>query len=132
MRSLRGLLALSPEEFEFAVGDLFRARGYEDIHRVGGSGDLGVDLVGRDPDGLAVIVQCKRYGRDKRVGSPTIQGFIGMAVHHRAERGLVVTTSSYTEPAIRLAAAAPLPITLIDGVALVRMASQAHDDAWDW
>lgn len=132
MRSLRGLLAMSPAGFEFAVADLFRARGYDDMRRVGGSGDLGVDLVGRDPDGLSVIVQCKRYGRDKRVGSPAIQGFIGMAVHHRAERGLVVTTSSYTEPAIRLAAQAPLPITLIDGTALVRMASRAHDDARDW
>jgi len=132
MRSLRGLLAMSPAEFEFAVGDLFRARGYEDIHRVGGSGDLGVDLIGRDPDGLAVIVQCKRYGRDNRVGSPAIQSFIGMAVHHRAEHGIVVTTSSYTLPATRLAADAPLPITLIDGVALVRLASRAHDDARDW
>lgn len=132
MRSLRGLLALSPAEFEFAVADLFRARGYDDIHRVGGAGDLGVDLIGRDREGCLVIVQCKRYGRENRVGSPAIQSFIGMAVHHRAERGVVVTTSSYTLPATRLAAQAPLPITLIDGTGLVRLASRAHDDARDW
>ncbi len=132
MRSLRGLLALSPAEFEFAVADLFRARGYDDIHRVGGSGDLGVDLIGRDRDGCLVIVQCKRYGRENRVGSPAIQSFIGMAVHHRAKRGVVVTTSTYTLPATRLAAQAPLPISLIDGTGLVRLASRAHDDARDW
>lgn len=125
-RTLVGLLALSPEDFEVAIGELFRSLGYERLRRVGGAGDLGVDLIGRDPDGRPVIVQCKRYGLQNRIGSPAIQSFLGMVVHHGAERGIFVTTSGYTAPAIDLARNAAVPITLIDGSEITRLATYAR------
>lgn len=131
-RTLAGLLALSPGDFELAVGDLFRSLGYERLRRVGGTGDLGVDLAGYDPDGRAVIVQCKRYGLQNRIGSPAIQSFLGMVVHHGAERGIFVTTSVYTEPAIALARDAAVPITLIDGPEISRLTAYARENGGFW
>lgn len=125
-RTLVGLLTLSPADFERAIGEIFTALGYERLRRVGGTGDLGVDLAGRDPDGRVVIVQCKRYGLGNRVGSPAIQSFLGMIVHHGAERGIFVTTSDYTAPAIDLARDATVPITLIDGREITRLTAHAR------
>lgn len=50
------LLALSPAEFERACGRLLQDRGYRHVQRVGGPGDLALDLTARDPDGRSVAV----------------------------------------------------------------------------
>lgn len=93
------------------------------MRRVGGSGDLNADVTARDPQGRSVVVQCKRYAVGNRIGSPAIQTFIGMAhVHHKAERGIFVTTSSYTDDARALARQHGL--TLWDGSDLTRMVSR--------
>ncbi len=119
-RTLPQLLALTPTAFEETVADLLRALGYCDVRRVGGAGDLGADLVGHDRDGHSIVVQCKRYAPGSRVGSPAIQAFIGMVtVHHLADRGLFVTTSDFTAPAVELARRHR--VTLIDGRELTRL-----------
>lgn len=121
VRTLADFLALSPDQFELAVGDLLSEAGYREMRRVGGVGDLGADLICRDTSGRKVVVQCKRYAPEKRVGSQVIQTFIGMvSVHHRAQRGIVVSTSEFTTPAIDLAR--EHGILLIDGEALVTLA----------
>lgn len=60
------LLTVSGAEFEDIAADLFRAMGYQDVERIGRFGDLGVDLLGTDPDGFSVVIQCKRYGRSQK------------------------------------------------------------------
>jgi restriction system protein len=108
------LLALTPAEFEFAVADLLSTTGYRRLERVGKAGDLCADLKGYGPDGASVVVQCKRYAPGNKIGTPEIQTFIGMiAVHHRSDSGIFVTTSFFTQPAIDLARSHHL--TLIDG-----------------
>jgi restriction system protein len=119
-RTLEGLLALSPEEFEAAVADLLRRLGYRRVRLVGGAGDLAADITGRDSQGNTVVVQCKRYRPGHRVGSRDLQTFIGMVrVHHQADRGIFVTTSAFTDPAWELAEAHE--ILLVDGEELVRL-----------
>ena len=76
-QQLGQLLTVSGEDFEDIAVDLFQAVGYRDFERIGGSGDLGVDLVGQDPDGRKVIIQCKRYGRGQKIGSPAVQALMG-------------------------------------------------------
>lgn len=118
---LEDLLALSPAGFEAAVAELLRDSGYRSARQVGGSGDLAADIVGRDEEGRSVVVQCKRYKPGHRVGSPDLQQFIGMIhVHHRAERGVYVTTSEFTAPARSLAR--KHGIELIDGASLTTLA----------
>ena len=95
---------MTASEFEHAVATMLQKNGYHDVQHVGGAGDLGVDVVCRDQDGRKVVVQCKRYNPSYKIRSKDIQTFIGMmTVHHRADRGIFVTTSSFTEEARSLA-----------------------------
>ncbi|MEA2512350.1 MAG: restriction system protein [Thermomicrobiales bacterium] len=116
--SLGDLLTLTPAQFEEATLNLLVGIGYKDARRMGGSGDLGADIVCRDPHGRSTIVQCKRYAPGSTIGTPDIQTFIGMKnVHHRADRGIFVTTVTYSQPAVELAR--QHGIALIDGSAFL-------------
>lgn len=118
--AFRELLALSPVKFERACGRLLQDLGYSDVQRVGGPGDLALDLKGRDRDGWSVAVQCKRYAPGNRVGSPDLQRFIGMArLNHGADRAIVMTTSTFTPAAASLAR--QHRIELWDGETLARL-----------
>lgn len=104
VQTLNDLLGLTPTQFELAVGELLQTWGYQKVHHTGGGGDLAADLTCWTPDGQYVVVQCKRYSPSNTVGSPEIQKFIGMlSVHHRAQQGIFVTTSAFTQPALALA-----------------------------
>lgn len=111
------LLALTPSQFELATADLLNSIGYRGLRQIGGSGDLCADLAGYDAQGRSVVIQCKRYTPGNKIGTPEVQTFIGMmAVHHRSEVGVFVTTSAFTQPAIDLARRHQ--IRLIDGAQL--------------
>ena len=125
-RHIGPLLTGSGPEFELAVADVLRAYGY-DLRRVGGAGDRGVDLVGTDADGWKVVVQCKRYGPDNKVGSPAVQSFMGTIFNQDAEAGIFVTTSTFTRQARDLVASSRADVLLIDGTEFTRMAAAAAD-----
>ena len=119
------LLALTPKQFEHAVGHLLHDLGYRHIRHVGKSRDLGADLTAMTPDGQRAVIQCKRLAPGSKIGSPIIQTFIGMTlVHHRAERGIFVTTAEFTGPAFELAG--QHPIDLWDGVFLSAALAKIH------
>ncbi len=107
------LLALSPRQFEETVTDYLRARGFADVERVGGAGDLGVDIRCKDEHGRLVVVQCKRYQPGAKVTGPDIQHFFGMIVHAVAAKGVFVTTSNFTAAARKMAS--ERDIDLVDG-----------------
>lgn len=121
LNSLNALLALTPYEFEETVCKLLAT--YENLHdvkRVGGAGDLAVDIIAYGRANNLIAVQCKKYAPENKIGSPEIQKFIGMLhVHHHTESGIFVTTSTFTQPAIDLAEKHSL--FLIDGERLVDM-----------
>ena len=122
--TLAEILKLTPAQFEEGVADLLQRLGYRSVQRVGGSGDLGVDITCQDKEGRSVVVQCKQYA-GVRIGSKDIQTFIGMQrVHHEADRGIFVTTSEFTTPAQNLAERHG--ITLIDDKELLNLIQQAY------
>ncbi|MER5890105.1 restriction endonuclease [Streptomyces sp. NPDC001941] len=93
--------ALDPYDFEDAVADLCEREGCRDVEVVGGAGDLGADVVATAPDGRRVVLQCKRYAADNKVGSQDLQRFGGTCYTvHDAQLAVVVTTSEFTEPAL--------------------------------
>lgn len=61
---------------------------------VGGSGDLGADVIARAPDGRRIVLQAKRYRDGRSVGSQDVQRFGGTAhTIHGADVAAVVTTA---------------------------------------
>jgi len=101
--SVNEFLAMTPTEFEIAVGRILERHGYR-LTPTGGPGDLAADLTGTDPDGRPTVVQCKRYAPGHPVGSRDVQLLMALGVrHHKAERLVLVTTSDFTDPARDLA-----------------------------
>ncbi|MFJ3139461.1 restriction endonuclease [Streptomyces sp. NPDC086843] len=96
--------AITPDEFEAATAELCVRDGCTQVQVVGGAGDLGADVTALTPDGRRLVVQCKRYGEDNKVGSQDLQRFGGTCFTvHEADVAVVVTTGEYTTPALEYA-----------------------------
>lgn len=112
------LSTVSPSFFETIVLDLLHRMGYgtnrNDLQRVGGSGDGGIDgIISLDRLGLEkVYVQAKRW--QGTVGRPDLQGFYGALAGHKARKGVFITTSSFTSQANEFAKSVE-GMVLIDG-----------------
>jgi restriction system protein len=92
--------ALSPDEFERAIADLCIRDGCAEVEVVGGAGDLGADVLAVAPDGRRLVIQCKRYAEDNKVGSEELQRFGGTCFTvHEADVAILVTSSDFTAPA---------------------------------
>ncbi|GAA3873096.1 hypothetical protein GCM10022243_42790 [Saccharothrix violaceirubra] len=105
-------------EFEQWTARLLRRSGCRDVEVVGGTGDAGADVVAWTPGGKRVVVQCKRHVR--KITSPDVQRFGGVFHYHRADVALLIATTTFTEPAQRIAAG--VGILLVDRTALAEWA----------
>ncbi|MFJ8149734.1 restriction endonuclease [Streptomyces sp. NPDC096048] len=95
---------LTPYEFEQAIADLCVRDGCTEVEVVGGAGDLGADVVAVAPDGRRVVIQCKHYGDENKVGSQDLQRFGGTCFTvHEADVAILVTSSDFTAPATEYA-----------------------------
>ena len=75
-----------------------------------------VDGVIKDRLGLdRVYVQAKRYAEGNTVGSPDIQGFVGSLVGLGASKGVLVTTSSFSQQARDFVRDLSQRVVLLDG-----------------
>lgn len=66
-------------------------------------GDAGIDGVAKDGERL-ILVQCKRYAPEHRVGRPAIQQLKGVIEENGADLGVLVTSSGFTTQARESAA----------------------------
>lgn len=114
---LSTLLSIQPDAFERLAKRLLRECGFMKVEVTGKSGDGGIDGEGiaRINEFLSfrVIFQCKRY--QKSITSSQIRDFRG-AMQGRTDKGLFITTSTFTRDAIKEATRDGVPvIDLIDG-----------------
>ncbi|MGV9823394.1 restriction endonuclease [Nocardia xishanensis] len=123
--------ALSPAEFEEALAALCRRDGCTDVRVVGGSGDLGADVIARAPDGRRIVLQAKRYRNGRSVGSQDVQRFGGTAhTIHGADVAAVVTTAHAFTPQAR-AYAAKAGILLMPAKSLAAWESRTGPTPWN-
>jgi restriction system protein len=116
LNHLEDLRALSPEDFESVVSQLFETNGHQ-VEQVGGSSDHGVDIVVTNEQGEKWIVQCKRYSGS--VGEPVVRDLYGTMLHEEAQGAYLMTTGVFTQKA--QAWAEGKPIHLYDGDALIQL-----------
>lgn len=114
------------QSFEHLIGDLWADKGYETTVTVG-SADEGIDVRAIRTTGTPehVIIQVKQYRQDSKVGRPAIQKTLGTLSTDIATRAIVVTSSSFTQPAITEAAKAGHRIELINGADLLKLLSKS-------
>lgn len=111
---------ISPEAFERLTQRILRESGFVQVEVTGKTGDGGIDGKGiARINGLMsfhVIFQCKKYQGSVSAGD--IRDFRGAMVG-RADKGLFITTGTFTPAAIREATrdGAP-PVDLVDGDSL--------------
>jgi restriction system protein len=121
---LETLADVSPPHFETIVLELLHKMGYgasrDDVKGVGGVGDGGIDgVISLDRLGLEkVYVQAKRW--QGSVGRPEIQAFYGALAGQRANKGVFITTSTFTQQAIDFARSVER-IVLVDGAKLATL-----------
>jgi restriction system protein len=116
-----------PKFFERLVVDLLVAMGYGGSRKdagqaVGQVGDGGIDgIIKEDKLGLdAIYIQAKRW--EGTVGGPTVQGFAGALMGKKARKGILITTSNFSQQAINFATGIDnLKIILIDGEQLAQL-----------
>ena len=114
---LSRILQLSPGTFERLCQRLLRESGFVQVHVTGRSGDGGIDGHGVLQMGrlisFPVLFQCKRW--QNPVGASVIRDFLG-AMLGRADRGLIITTSTFTTGAREEASRNGVPpVDLVDG-----------------
>jgi len=120
---LQQVKASSPSLFEKLVVELLLKMGYggsrQDAGRaVGRSGDEGIDgIIKEDRLGLDIIyIQAKRW--EAGVGRPEVQKFAGALQGQRAKKGIMITTSSFSNEAREYVSKIDNKIVLIDGAQL--------------
>lgn len=121
-RVLEVVGTISPDAFERLSQRLLRESGFTKVEVTGRSGDGGIDGIGvlrMNLVSFQVLFQCKRWKGS--VGSSVVRDFRGAMVG-RADKGLIVTTGTFTAEARREATRDGAPaIDLIDGEYLCQL-----------
>ncbi|MBP2573567.1 restriction endonuclease [Agrobacterium tumefaciens] len=121
-RLLSVLAAMQPDAFERLCQRLLRESGFTKVDVTGKSGDGGIDghgVLRMNLISFQVLFQAKRW--QSAVGSSVVRDFRGAMVG-RADKGLIITTSSFTRDARAEATRDGAPaIDLIDGEDLCRL-----------
>ena len=120
---LEVLLSLPPSGFERLSQRLLREAGFTQVTVTGQTGDGGIDGFGtlqvNHLVSFKVLFQCKRYS--KSVSSSHVRDFRG-AMAGRADKGIIITTGTFTAEAKREATRDGVhPIELIDGEKLINL-----------
>lgn len=118
---------MTPEAFEQLAVKLLVAMGYggslEDAGQVvGKTGDEGIDgIIKEDKLGLdSVHIQAKKWS-EASVGRPAVQAFAGSLEGHRARKGVMLTTSDFSQEAKEYVKKIEKKIVLIDGKRLAQL-----------
>lgn len=122
---LQKTLEQTPQFFERLVLDLLLKMGYGDptnaqvtqyVHDDGVDGIIPEDKLGLDK----IYIQAKRYQPSNTIGKPQIHEFAGALDEQKANKGVFITTSSYSKEAKAFVEKSSKKIVLIDGKQLAR------------
>lgn len=120
------ILTISPTGFERLCQRLLRESGFQEVTVTQKTGDGGIDGIGilqvNPFVSFKVLFQSKRYSGS--VSAPQIRDFRG-SMMGRADKGIIITTGSFTADAKREAIRDGVPpIELVDGEKLLNLFEQ--------
>lgn len=123
------LMSVTPRDLECIVERLYSAMGYNTI-LTNAKKDGGKDIVAsKQADGQRenVLIECKQY--TKPVGVEKMRGLLGVVSDNKANKGTLVTTSSFTAGAKKMAAGNHR-LDTIDGQQLVTLLNEHLGPKW--
>lgn len=101
------IISKSPRAFEHLVVTLLQKMGYGGEVKDSGTvtqatNDKGIDgIIKEDVLGLGrIYIQAKKYNRSNGIGSEDVQNFAGALLVTQSRKGIFITTSYYTQPAL--------------------------------
>ncbi len=102
--------SLGAFEFEVFISKLFKKMGYQ-VEVTPKSGDFGVDVVAWNST-EKVAIQAKKYSSNHKVGNREVQQLLGAMQFKNvmADKGILVTSSSFTRPAFQQAEGNPVEL----------------------
>lgn len=106
-------------DYEYRVAEYLRRRGYHGVSVTQASGDYGADVIARKGT-KKYAVQCKYYSAP--VGVAAVQEVTAAKAHYGCNAAMVVTNSTFTAAAEKLAA--DNGVTLLPGVTGMRIKKQ--------
>jgi HJR/Mrr/RecB family endonuclease len=113
---------LSGIEFERLITALLQNMGFKaEMTKASGDGGIDIEAILDKPIvGGRYLFQCKRFAPGTLVGSAMVREFYGALVaDQKAAKGILITTSGFTQQAREFALA--LPVELIDGDTLAQL-----------
>lgn len=120
---------IPPRRFEELVAAIFKNNGF-DVTRTPETRDGGIDIfavqknvLGGD---LLHLIECKRYAANNKVGIGVVQRLAGIVDQHRANRGVIVTTSTFTEDADEVRRMMPYKLAFAPYTDLTRWIEEIH------
>lgn len=130
-KKLAMIVALSPRDFEHLIESIYDAMGYVTELTPRGR-DGGHDVVARRNAGPSrretLLIECKRYNRP--VGVETVRTFHGVVYENHVNKGVLVTSSTFTRGARDKAAQYPR-LELVAGVELVALCDEYLGASFD-
>lgn len=119
----RRLLQVTPREFEELIAELLIKKGYQ-VDLTKQTRDGGYDLLALSFDNgmpLKYLVECKRNARNRPVGISVVRSFCDTIHEQKANKGIIVTTSTFSTDARMRQKANPYILDFKD-----------HDDVITW
>lgn len=112
---------IGDRKFEEFVAEMLARDGF-DVTLTPQSRDGGYDVLAKrrvSTLDLLFLVECKRYCRSRKVGVAIIRSLYGLVCEKRANAGIIVTTSTFSKPAIATSCALGTQLALRDYHGLV-------------
>lgn len=120
---------LSPREFEEVVENVFKQQGFKteltSQTRDGGKDIIACKVLAGKP--FIVYIECKKFGNEKRVGVNVVRAAYGVQMNDKVNKSIIVTSSYFTDGAIKFAAQQNTFIDLINIDELLKLMQDCLD-----
>lgn len=125
--SLELLQTLEWKRFEIVCAEYYRLLG-KTVETISHGADGGLDarVYGEDPSKIELGIQCKAWG--SMVGVNIVRELLGVITHESACKGILMTTSKFSEDAKSLAHQQSEKLQLVDGDRFLSMIAELSDE----
>jgi restriction system protein len=126
--NIESLRSLEWKRFELLCAKYYEAVGFKSATLAAGAdGGIDIKLYRIDPNTPIAIVQCKAWS--SQVTVKEIRELFGVMSYEKVDRGIFITSGSYTKDALAFGAANPMQ--LLDGEALLKRIHDLAPEARD-